>query len=480
MILTNPGGPGDSGVAAALGLGKELSAAFGTSYDFVGFDPRGVGYSLPSGICVGSGASPQKRRSIETIPVGRGPEIPELFLEAAYQNATVNGEICQEQIGGPNDAGPHMTTSVNAKDMISILDAFAASPEAVGVENATDLNYWGFSYGTFLGQTFASMFPDRVGRMVIDAVVDPEDYILMQDEKMIQFSDETFSTFFIYCFLAGDACPYFTGSSPYDVYLRFADTVSKLDVDHAFSHGWQNATDLYLLLEDVKLTLFEGIYSAIENFPTMAQTLVMVEQALKNLTSASLGTFETYVNSYLPIVGQSPAIFCTDGGNLLFNSTLKDMSFITASLKSQTWVSGEILSVTRIDCAGWSIKGTERYAGPFGGDTKNPMLFVSNTRDPVTPVYNGQKWSHRFKGAQLLTVDGTGHTSPITKNTCAFQKIGNYFKTGELPGNDNFCKLEVGPWNVTIPQGMENVNGWRDIQDGLASLRAPAPCRSRY
>lgn len=127
--------------------------------------------------------------------MGRGPEIPELFLEAAYQNATVNGEICQEQIGGPNDAGPHMTTSVNAKDMISILDAFAASPEAVGVENATDLNYWGFSYGTFLGQTFASMFPDRVGRMVIDAVVDPEDYILMQDEKMIQFSDETFSTF---------------------------------------------------------------------------------------------------------------------------------------------------------------------------------------------------------------------------------------------------------------------------------------------
>lgn len=165
--------------------------------------------------------------------------------------------------------------------------------------------------------------------------------------------------------MAGDACPYFTGSSPYDIYLRFADTVSKLDAKHAFAHGWQNATDLYLLLEDVKLTVFNNFYAPIANFPIIANTFVMVEKVLKNLTSASLGTFSTYVNSMLPIVGQSPAVFCSDGGGLLYNQTLKDMSYTTASLKSQTWVAGEILAVTVIDCAGWPIKGVERYPGTW-------------------------------------------------------------------------------------------------------------------
>lgn len=199
MALTNPGGPGDSGVAEVFGLGQTLSAVVGSNYDFVGFDPRGVGYSIPSGICVGSGASPLKRRSIipgiDFAKEPHGPELPALFFQVAYENATVDGELCQTEIGGPNDVGPHMTTSVNVKDMISILDAFAASPEAVGVQEPSNLNYWGFSYGTFLGQTFASMFPDRVGLMVIDGVADPEDFVSGLSLKTLQFNDEAFSTF---------------------------------------------------------------------------------------------------------------------------------------------------------------------------------------------------------------------------------------------------------------------------------------------
>ena len=99
------------------------------------------------------------------------------------------------EIGGPNDAGPHMTTSVNVKDMISILDAFAASSDASGVQEQSNLNYWGFSYGTFLGQTFALMFPDRVGLTVIDGVADPEDWVSGLSLKDLQFTDEAFSTF---------------------------------------------------------------------------------------------------------------------------------------------------------------------------------------------------------------------------------------------------------------------------------------------
>jgi pimeloyl-ACP methyl ester carboxylesterase len=64
--------------------------------------------------------------------------------------------------GGPDDAGPHMSTGVVMKDIISILDAYTSSDECNGVDDASILNYWGFSYGTTIGQMFASMFPDRV------------------------------------------------------------------------------------------------------------------------------------------------------------------------------------------------------------------------------------------------------------------------------------------------------------------------------
>jgi hypothetical protein len=71
------------------------------------------------------------------------------------------------------------------------------------------------------------------------------------------------------------------------------------------------------------------------------------------------------------------------------------------------------------------------------------------------------------------------HTSVVAENKCVNDKINRYFQIGELTANDNFCALEAGPLSVTIPQGVENVNGWRDIQDALATLRPP-PCEKDY
>ncbi|KAE9381133.1 alpha/beta-hydrolase, partial [Stipitochalara longipes BDJ] len=486
MVLTNPGGPGDSAIAEVFNNGELLGSIIGSNYDLVGFDPRGIGYSLPSALlCIGSGAVPLKRRAIipgTNISIGpHGPELTNVFFQAAYDNATRDGEICRQQIGGPGQAGPHMTTLVNAKDIISILDAFAASPEGAGVPGAANLNYWGFSYGTFLGETFASVFPDRVSRMVLDGVVDPQDYVEGLSLEALQFTDEAFSSFFVYCYAAGaEVCPYFTGSSAFDVYLRFTKTIAKLDVETALHQGWQNATDLSQVLLYLKDSLATYAYAPIPRFTTAAQVLLQVEQVLSNMTASSLAPISSAIADVLPIVGEAPAVMCADNGNSLYNSTLKEMSYMINTLKSQSWAYGETVAVLRMNCAGWSIQGTERYSGPFGGHTRTPMLFVSNTRDPITPVYNSQKWFHRFKDAQLLTLDAEGHTSGPTNNTCAFRKINAYFQNGTLPGDDNFCALEIGPANVTLSRGIENVDGWRDIQDALAALRAPVPNAKDY
>lgn len=89
----------------------------------------------------------------------------------------------------------------------------------------------------------------------------------------------------------------------------------------------------------------------------------MVEGVLNNMISSSLDMVSSFVNSQEPIVGEAPAVLCTDNGGVLYNKTIEDMAYITETLKSQSWVAGEIMAVLRMNCAGWSIKGTERYPG---------------------------------------------------------------------------------------------------------------------
>lgn len=75
-----------------------------------------------------------------------------------------------ELIGGSQDAGPHMSTLTNARDMIRIADAFAATDDGRSVPNASLVNFYGASYGSYMGEVFASVFPDRVGKFILDGV----------------------------------------------------------------------------------------------------------------------------------------------------------------------------------------------------------------------------------------------------------------------------------------------------------------------
>jgi len=165
MILSNPGGPGGSGVDFILSTGKKMAKIAGTNYDQVSWEPRGVGYSIPAANCV-TERQLDKRSLVSKI---RGPEFPISFYEPRLAQSLYDGKLCKKKTGADNQAGPHMTTAVVARDMISILDAYAKSKKGKSISHPSLLNYWGISYGTQVGQTFASMFPRRVGRVLIDA-----------------------------------------------------------------------------------------------------------------------------------------------------------------------------------------------------------------------------------------------------------------------------------------------------------------------
>jgi pimeloyl-ACP methyl ester carboxylesterase len=150
VMLTNPGGPGGSGLTLST-LGSAVPNHVGDAYDWIGFDPRGVGSSKPALSCISDYAG-FNRPQYE--PTSLALEKVWLAKSKAYAQA------CTKNGGALLD---HMKTTDSARDMDSIRAALGAS----------QINYYGFSYGTYLGQVYATLFPNRVRRAVLDSNVDP-------------------------------------------------------------------------------------------------------------------------------------------------------------------------------------------------------------------------------------------------------------------------------------------------------------------
>src|SRR5690349_4333976 len=151
VLLVNPGGPGGSGLSLAAEVAQGLSPSVAAQYDIVGFDPRGVGSSVPALSCdPGFFVGPRPNY----IPANAAAE------QVLVNRAKTYAADCSQKYGW---LLPLMTTQNVARDMDAIRAAFGVSK----------INYYAFSYGTYIGQVYATLFPDRVRRMVLDSVVDP-------------------------------------------------------------------------------------------------------------------------------------------------------------------------------------------------------------------------------------------------------------------------------------------------------------------
>lgn len=365
MLISNPGGPGDSGVAFLRLSYQTLAQVVGSNYDIVSWEPRGVGYSIPSGNCTLPASL--RRRTADKI---YGPEFPAGYFETAFQEAKIIGAACEASIGAFNQAGPHMTTATTAHDIVSILDAFKESAEGKRSDaDASLLNYWGFSYGTMLGQTFASMFPERVGRMMLDGVVRPDTYLSGLDVLDVTFVDSIISTFFLYCSLAGSSiCPFATGSTPYDVYLRFENILGRLNASYAIEQGWSNATAIEAALVGLKQMAFSVSYSPIERFPLAAIVLNELEGILPNLTTESLNDWDNpYIaqNVVRPPALWQRGIWCSDTKGVLFNRTLQQLQSAIRNFEVESYIAGEGWATHGIECTGWPIVSDYTFSGKF-------------------------------------------------------------------------------------------------------------------
>ena len=359
MLLHNPGGPGGSGVDYLMYLAGELS--WKLNYDLVSFDPRGMHHSFPSANC-GSQALKARGR----LP---GSNYPTSFWKVANADVSSLGAACSAQIGGPNDAGPHMSTAVNAKDMLSIVDAFSKTRDGRSSPEPHLLNFWGISYGTFLGQTFASMFPARVRRMVLDANTYPDDFLYGSGANDLVDRDQILASFFDYCSQAGaKKCAFATGNSSTDVRTRFYRSIDGLNAVKAEEEAWANATSITKALIATKRTVWRSVYRPIDGFPRLAEYLSKLERALDinaldqflaKLTSDLLFAQLTALD---PTFEYFAGTICSDSNGFWLNRTFEDL-LPGIEKATNTSFLGDEWANFKLYCTKWNIRPKDAFTG---------------------------------------------------------------------------------------------------------------------
>lgn len=465
-ILLNPGGPGGAGAAFAVAIAESLQIIVdselepetpsedGKYYDLIGFDPRGIGFTEPGAFCMPDQPAEWSWALREATEGLLGSS--DAALGRLWSMTHAWGTSCRQAEDSENgpDIKKYMSTAFVARDMLEIVERHAEYIKHElsllrGIKSGgkcntrkhdsdvheVKLNYWGFSYGTFLGSTFASMFPDRIGRVILDAVVSSYDYNHSLGNGSLTDSEKVMESFYTYCQAAGTAgCPLaIENGTASDIRDRFSTIVKSL---------YHNPLPLItpagpdiLTWSDVKMLIFSSLYGPQRVFPFIAAMLAAVEvghgEALDDL-SLGFRYLHTYTcskdetSNHVPLLGTPTiAVLCGDGIDQT-HEHIEDFAEYWHLLESISPTAGAYWSMLRMRCSAWKIKTSYAFQGPFGGRTSNPILFLSNTADPVTPLRSGRLMHSMFENSGILVQDSAGHCSMSTPTPCtlAYIRVG--------------------------------------------------------
>ncbi|KAL1685456.1 Alpha/Beta hydrolase protein [Schizophyllum commune] len=455
-LFVNPGGPGGSGVAYVSAYGANLSAITGGNYDIVSWDPRGSdGFTEPGPPACFDSAADYYAYYNGTLQVTgieiRGNlsddgQVAELYSHVDEMEAKLLGEGQRCAANKNGDKLQYIGTAATARDIVSLAEYFEP-----GVQ---EINYWGISYGTMLGITFVNMFPERVGRVVLDGCMDP---ILYMDKPSTEYypnglasSEATFAGFAAGCAKAGKtACPLVQGDNDTaaDVEKHFHDlldlahnlTVSGADMS-AVPTSAEARADLYTIMYFTQL--WHSAATLINDWGTALEALA-ANQSVPAEIAAELSSFKTNFSAVPSYAEQ--AIYCSDvvdAGNMTMRDgfdTIVSASANVSPLFGPRW--GDPGNA----CFAWPARAVERYTGPWDNKLKNKILIIGNTADPITPFENAQLMTKLLgDSAVLVKQDGFGHTSLGEMSSCTYGLINTYLTNGSLPeNNDTVCEIDA-------------------------------------
>ncbi|MGN6444259.1 alpha/beta hydrolase [Amnibacterium sp.] len=406
-LFTNPGGPGVSGVdflrsAADSFYDQDLL----DHYDLVAWDPRGVGASAPVD-CYGTRQLDRFLFSDPNLPEGSAR-----LRADVVGDAVAFGKACLAKTGG-------LLEHVGTADTVQDLDMLRA---ALG---ESKLDYFGFSYGTYIGALYADRYGSRVGRMVLDGAVDPSISTFQESLANTKAFGAALKDYLASC-LRTSTCP-FAGTDVAGAVDRIAKLLLQLraspitatDGRDVNSAVLRTAIDASLYDESSWPTLSQAIAALLRGRPDAVQQLAddYVERGAKGY-SGNLFEAIYAVNCLDKPVTTDPATLAQQGKQLDAADPLRaaDNTNDLGDPVCGHWPVPVEGSVHRITAAG-----------------APPIVVLGTTGDPATPYAWAQSLAGQLPGGVLLSLRGEGHTAYRNGVACINDRVDRFFVSGALP-----------------------------------------------
>lgn len=410
-LFVNPGGPGGSAVDYARVMATSFGDDVRSEYAVVGVDPRGVGRSNPID-CVSDEA-------FDTYTSGDpDPTTPE-EIETFRETTETFGRGCVEKSG---ELAGHVSTEEAARDM----DVVRA---VIGQEQ---MNWFGASYGTQLGATYATLFPETVGAMVLDGAVDPAQDAFDSSRGQATGFQRALDAYIASC-VKLESCP--LGQDPDEAVQRLVDLLDGLE-DEPLPTG-----------SDRELTKGEAFYGVAVTLYDKS-TWVVLSQALTAANRGSgaelLRLRDAYFSrapdgSYPSNIGEViSAITCLDNAD---RPSVEDVEEQLPSFEEASPVFGPTLAWSAFGCTDWPLPA-EHPQIEIDAAGADPIVVIGTTRDPATPYENARKLADQLGDGVgvLLTREGDGHTAYSSGNECIVDAVDTYLLDGTPPDDGFTCE----------------------------------------
>lgn len=415
-LLVNPGGPGGSAVGylqayAGIGYPEKVRAR----YDMVAVDPRGVARSAPVTCLDGKQMDTYTQTDVTPDDAGEQKQ-----LSAAFDTFAKG---CETKDRASRRVLPHVSTVEAARDM----DLVRA---AVGDEK---LNYVGASYGTFLGATYAGLYPERVGRLVLDGAMDPSLPARELNRQQTAGFETAFQSFAKDC-VARSGCPLGTGTQKAagQRLKSFFDRLDAAPIGTGDPDGRKLGESL--ATTGVIAAMYdEGAWPQLRE----ALTAAMTKKDGAGLLALSDSYYERDPDGeYANLMFANAAVNCLDQPPA-FTST-KEVEEALPAFEKASPVFGAGLAWSALNCASWPVRPTGE-AHRITADGAAPIVVVGTTRDPATPYPWAKALAAQLSSGHLLTYDGDGHTAYGRGSDCIDRAIDTYLLSGTPPKDGKRC-----------------------------------------
>ncbi|MDH6516661.1 pimeloyl-ACP methyl ester carboxylesterase [Streptomyces sp. SAI-124] len=400
-LLFNFGGPGASGIAGLPGYAATVSL-LRERYDLVSWDPRGVGAS--EGVRCRGDKETQAAEAVDATP--DTPAEERAFLKDAADFA----RGCQRDAG---DLLAHVSTTDTARDMDLMRH----------VLGDTELHYFGISYGTELGGVYAHLFPERVGRLVLDAVVDPSADSVAHRENQARGFQRALDNY-----LAS------TGQDPETGTRRIADLLDRIDADPLETYSGRKLTQV-LAFTGIVWPLYRE-----DSWPSLTSALGTAEQGDgSELLALADGYNERDPSGRYGLLPQAQRVIsCLDDKQ---RPTLAEAKRLLPEFERISPVFGPFLGWDAAGwCHDWPVPG--QYETPeVSAPDAAPVLVIGNTGDPATPYEGARRMADELgQGVGVeLTWKGEGHGAYGNGSDCVDSTVNAYLLKGTVPKDGKVC-----------------------------------------